>query len=223
MTLASCNFCRAQGGCTLALTSPFWGELINSAKLIGFRKGSLIYRKDFPAEGVFLLCGGSVKLTATSEAGTERIAGFVTCGELFGLDALLHQPFRCTSAIAREASQGAFISSMAFKHALHTNTELLWTVALMLNDLLHRANNEKLMISGAHVRERIKNVLSDLAQRLKQFESVGKPTFAALKQRELAELLGVPEETVCRELRRIRYEDKNELPPFVTDATRRSA
>ena len=204
MKITSCSFCRAQGGCTLALTRPLWGELVNTAKIVAFRKGNLIYREGFPAEGIFLLCRGSVKLITTTNTGFERIADFVTCGELFGLDALLPDPVRCISAVARENSQGAFIPTAVFKEALQVNRALLWNVTLMLNELLHRANYEKLRISGARVRDRISNVLFELSERLKQFQAAGKPTFSKIKQRELAELLGVPEETICRELRKMR-------------------
>ena len=169
--------------------------------MVNCRTGAAIYRQGFPAEGIFLLCRGSVKLTAVSEAGTERILEFVTCGELFGLECLLPEPVRSMSAVARENCQGAFIDKTQFQKALESNLELLWNVTMMLNDMLHRSNQEKLAISGARVRERIEKVLDDLAQRLTHSEAAGKPTFAPLKQRELAELLGVPEETICRELR----------------------
>lgn len=223
MSLASCNFCRAQGGCALALTKTYWGELVQTARVVNFRKGAVIYRQGFPAEGIFLLSRGSVKLIATTEAGTERIIGFVTCGELFGLDGLLAQPVRCMSAVARENSQSAFVSSVAFKKALHLNPDLLWNVMLMLNDLLHRANHEKLTISGARVRDRIESVLLDLSQRLQQCQTASKPIFAELKQRELAELLGVPEETICRELRKMRGEQKSQFVPLQIDKNMRSA
>jgi len=175
--------------------------LIKTARVVNCRTGAAIYRQGFPAEGIFLLCRGSVKLTAVSEAGTERILEFVTCGELFGLECLLPEPVRSMSAVARENCQGAFIDKTQFQKALESNLELLWNVTMMLNDMLHRSNQEKLAISGARVRERIEKVLDDLAQRLTHSEAAGKPTFAPLKQRELAELLGVPEETICRELR----------------------
>ncbi len=214
MRLPSCSFCRAERGCSLALTRPYWGDLLNSARLVNFRKESLVYSEGFPAEGIFLLCRGSIKFVATTITGTERIAGFATCGELFGLDALLPAPVRCISAVARENSQGAFITTAVFKKALQSNPDLLWNVTLMLNELVHRANYEKLTISGARVRDRIAGVLLEISERLKQNQTAGKPTFAKLKQRELAELLGVPEETICRELRKMRAEERSQAVPL---------
>jgi CRP/FNR family transcriptional regulator, cyclic AMP receptor protein len=191
--------------------------------MVAFRKGSLIYREGLPAEGVFLLCRGSVKLIATADSGVERITDFVTCGQLFGLDALLPDPIRCISAVARENSQGAFIPSTMFKKTLQLNPDLLWHVTLMLNELLHRANYEKLRISGGRVRDRIANVLCEVSERLKQSQAAGKPTFAKLKQRELAELLGVPEETICRELRKMRVEKTGQLVSIQRNADSRIA
>jgi CRP-like cAMP-binding protein len=159
-------------------------------------------------------------LTTVSETGTERIAAFVICGELFGLDCLFPEPVRYLSAVARETSQAAFVSTAQFHKALHAKPDLLWNVSLMLNDMFHRANRDKLAISGSRVRERIESVLLDLAQRAKQFEVAGKPAFVRLTQRELAETLGVPEETVCRELRATRNGKKTEL---LDNPARRSA
>jgi CRP/FNR family transcriptional regulator, cyclic AMP receptor protein len=221
VSVTNCNFCRAQATCALGLTQPCWIALIETARVVNCRTGAAIYRQGFPAEGVFLLCRGSVKLTAVSEAGTERILEFVTCGELFGLECLLPEAVRSMSAVARENCQGAFINKAQFQKALKSNLDLLWNVTIMLNNMLHRSNQEKLAISGSRVRERMEKVLEDLAQRLTHSEAEGKPSFAPLKQRELAELLGVPEETICRELRSLG--DRKKLDLVLAPARRNSA
>ena len=185
---------------------------MNAARVMNLRKAQIIYREAFPAEGVFLLCRGSIKLTRVSESGGQRIVDFVTCGELFGLDALLPDRIRCQTAEARENSQVAFIRHDEFRNTLRATPDLLWHVMLMLNDMVHRANQGKLAISGSRVRGRIEQVLSDLEERLRQLEGARKPVvFAKLRQRELAELLGVPEETICRELRSLQSSGQREL------------
>lgn len=207
----NCKFCGAVGRCSLALIKGNWGELVNTARVVNLHKGQLVYREGFPADGVFLLSRGSIKLTTFSESGMERILDFVTCGELFGLDALLQEGIRFQTAEARESSQGSFLGLDQFRNTLQSTPDLLWHVTLMLNDMLHRANQGRLAISGARVRERIEHALSDLSQRLVQLRGARKPAFAKLKQRELADLLGVSEETICRELRLLKDDLKNEL------------
>jgi len=198
---------------------------VQAARTVSFRKGNTLYHQGFPAEGIFLLSQGSMKLTTVSEAGIERISAFVMCGELFGVDCLLAQPIRCQSAVARERSQALFVSTAQFHKALHTKPDLLWKFALMLNNMLLRATQDKLSITGSRIQARIESVLIDLAGRSKlalsgspvhrRLESVlldltekakgsaiaWKPAFATVTQRELGELLGVPEETISREIR----------------------
>jgi CRP-like cAMP-binding protein len=225
------------------MAEPFWGELVQTARTVNFRKGSTLYHQGFPAEGIFLLSQGSMKLTTVSEAGIERISAFVMCGELFGVDCLSAQPIRCQSAVARERSQTLFISTAQFHKALHTQPDLLWKFALMLNNMVLRAAQDKLAITGSRVHERIASVLLDLAARTRlaitgspvheRLESVvldvtekakdspiaWKPAFAPVTQRELAELLGVPEETICREIRAMRPSTKRALA--LTNVVRR--
>jgi len=47
----------------------------------------------------------------------------------------------------------------------------------------------------------VERVLLDLTEKAKDSAIAWKPAFATVTQRELGELLGVPEETICRELR----------------------
>ncbi len=195
---------------------------MQGAKVVNFRKGNVIYREGFPAEGVFLVCRGSIKLTTVGESGAERIASFAICGELFGLDCMFPEPVRYFSAVAREPAQAAFLSTAHFHKALHSRPELLWKVSLMINEMFHRADRDKLAISGSRVRKRIESVLIDLGQRAKHSEGAGKPAFARLSQRELAETLGVPEETVCRELRAIKSDKSAGLQTMLGDGFNRT-
>jgi CRP-like cAMP-binding protein len=205
------------------------------AKMINLHKGHTIYHQGFPAEGIFILSRGSMKLTTVNEAGIERISAFVMCGELFGVDCLSSALIRCQSAVAREGSQALFVSTAQFSKALHTNPEMLWKFALMLNDMVLRAARDKLAITGSRIQVRIESVLLDLAGRAnlaisgsrvhERIESVfldltekskyspiaWRPAFATVTQRELGELLGVSEETICRELKAMRPVAKAQL------------
>jgi CRP-like cAMP-binding protein len=110
--------------------------------------------------------------------------------------------------------------------------DLLWKFALMLNHMVLRAAQDKLAITGSRVQariesvllelagraklastgsrvhERIESVLLDLTEKAKESAIAWKPAFATLTQRELAELLGVPEETISRQLRAMRPSTK---------------
>lgn len=202
--LVRCHFCCAGPTCPLALTNAFWGDLTQKATIVTFLKGRTIFREGFPAEGAFLLCGGSAKLTTISKGGMQRILDFIACGEMFGLDCLLRDQLRHTAAVAREDCQAAYFKKDDLCELLRSQPELHCQVMLKLNELAYRGYQEKLAVSGARVRDRIEHVLQDLAIRQKERKITGRAPMATFKQRELAELLGVPEETISRELRNLR-------------------
>jgi len=206
----------------LVLTWPNWSMLQQKGRLVKFRADEIIYHKGFPAEGVFLLCKGSVKLTAINEAGASRIAEIVTGGRLFGLDSLGARPFRFSTAVTREVCEAVFLATGDFRRLVQSSPDFLWSITLMLNEMLHCAYHHHLSISGLRVRDRIESVLLDLSQRLSQSAAAKQPGFAKLKQREIAELLGVPEETVCREMRTLKSGTLPKQVRFILESGRRN-
>ena len=211
MNLVNCSCCRTASACSLALINTNRRDLLRNIRVFAFRQNQSIYQQGFPADGVFFVSHGSVRLTAVTESGHARILDLVSCGELFGLDALMPERIRYQSAEAREASQTAFLRASDFRAIVLASPDLQWRMMIMLIEMLHRGNLAKLAISGDRVRERLQNLLADLSCRMRQLKAETKPGFARLKQRELAGVLGIPEETVSRELRLLDEDLKAEL------------
>lgn len=211
MNLVNCTSCKTANFCFLALINTDLRDLARKIRVFEFRHNQSIYRQGFPADGLFFVAQGSVRLTAITESGHERILDLVSCGELFGLDALLPERIRYESAEARESSTTVFLHASDFRDTMLSSPDLQWRVIVMLVEMLHRGNLAKLAISGDRVRERLQNFLGDLSCRMRQLKAETKPGFARLKQRELAGALGVPEETVSRELRLLDDDLKAEL------------
>ena len=202
---------------------PGWKSLKDKGRILKFRPGETVYHDGLLAGGIFLILRGSVKLTIVTDSGTARIIEILTAGELFGLDSLAIQPTRVSTAVARENSETVFLATADFRKLLHERPDLLWTLSLMVNEMLHRSYRLQLSISGLRVRERIENILIDLSGRLSRLDTAQVPGFARLKQRELAEIIGVPEETVCRNVRDLRDSRKFRDLCFVLEPTRRIA
>ena len=183
---------------------PGWKSLKDKGRVLKFRPGETVYHDGLLAGGIFLVLKGSIKLTIVTNSGTARIIELVTAGELFGLDSLAVPPTHVSTAVARENSETVFVATADFRKLLHEHQDLLWRLSLMVNEMLHRSYRHQLSISGLRVRERIESVLLDLSNRLTRLGTAQKPGFAKLKQRELAEMIGVPEETVCRGMRELK-------------------
>jgi len=164
-----------------------------------FRKGGIVYSCGLPTEGVFVVRSGSVRLTFSDPFGNARIARFVWAGEVFGLDSILTERTRLFTAVSREFSELCFMTSTAFEELVRSDKNRLWRFALLLDGLAHHSDLQKVEISGGRVRERLRNAIARL---------VSSPTdpahkaIGSIRQWELAQYIGVAEETVSRELRR---------------------
>ncbi len=156
-------------------------------------RNTTIYHEGLPADGVYVLCCGTVKLLTVSDGGMRRIAGLLSRGEMFGLDSLLPGRQRVFTAMTRERCELCFIDRDRFVRLLRSTPDFLWRLTNTLNLSLHKAQRLKLSISGDRVRNRLYTALVECNNR-----------DLHLKQIELAEIVGVSPETVNRELHKMR-------------------
>jgi len=145
------------------------------------------------ADDVYILCDGCVKLLAGGEGAKSRIAALVRPGEWFGLDALLPDPRRSFTAVARQTSAVCYVERGHFCEVMQTDASLSWQLTTMLNRLLHDAQESNVLLSGQRLDVRLLNALQ-----------LCKARSIALKQVEIARLLGVSTEAINRELRSAR-------------------
>jgi CRP-like cAMP-binding protein len=191
---ASCSCC-SNNSCILANQRHVMPV---GVKQLRFNKKSIVYSAGLPGESVFMVCSGSVSLALGDTHGRERIVRFVPAGGLFGLDSLLPSKTRLFTAIARAESLVCVMSNSTFERVVKQDGERLWSVFLQVVEELFDSQIEKLEISGDRVARRLRNTLARI------------PGYSAttagleIKQWELAQFLGVSEETVSRQLKTLR-------------------
>jgi CRP/FNR family transcriptional regulator, cyclic AMP receptor protein len=95
-----------------------------SRRGISFAPGAVIYGQGAPAERVFYLRSGHVKLTVVSSRGKEAIVGMLGPGEFFGEGCLAGQRRRVGSAVARDAVTVTAIPRRGMKALLHEQPAL---------------------------------------------------------------------------------------------------
>jgi CRP-like cAMP-binding protein len=164
---------------------------------------STIFWQGQQSDAVFLVCEGSVKLVSYDELGTERIARFVWPGEFFGLDSVLQQIERPFGAITREPSQIARIEFDYFRRLIVSDPSFFCNVLDYVCRIFVSTTVEKIDISGDRIRRRLQRVLADLQRTTKLRQTVSKANPCDVTQHELAQLLGVAEETISRELKKL--------------------
>ena len=97
------------------------------------RKDKIVFRQGDPADAVFYIQKGKIKLTVVSERGKEAVVGILEPGHFFGEGCLNGHPLRVTTATAIEQSLITRIPKAAMIATLHDQPEFS---ELFMADLL---------------------------------------------------------------------------------------
>ena len=105
-------------------------ELLDSSdvtkKNIDFQKNEIIFSQGDPANTVFYLRKGLVRLSVTSHTGKEAIVEMLRPGDFFGTWCLAEHPFRMATATAMEPTTVRIISKNEIHRVLNATRALCW-------------------------------------------------------------------------------------------------
>lgn len=102
----------------------FIGKLQNGKSAREFRNGQSVFSQGDPADAVFYLQKGRIKLAVTSQRGKEGVIGMVEPGQFFGESSLVAgHPLRMASATSVGRSNVLRFEKEAVVRMLHENPE----------------------------------------------------------------------------------------------------
>jgi CRP/FNR family transcriptional regulator, cyclic AMP receptor protein len=197
--IESCLTCPMQKDelfCDLSRSAMEGLDSISSSAT--YPKGALLFVEGQDPRGIFVICNGRVKLSASSADGKSVILRIAESGEVVGLPGSISgKPYEVT-AEALEPIQANFIPREPFLKFLREHGEAAVRVAEILSDIYHATYQEVryLGLSGSAT-EKLARFLLDLTSA----ESVDKNTLRAtltLTHEEIAEMIGLSRETVSR-------------------------
>jgi CRP-like cAMP-binding protein len=152
------------------------------------RKGQVIYAQGDPADAVFYIQKGRVKLTVVSSRGKSAVVAIAGPGEFFAEGCLAGQPVRVATAVTMTEALLVRIERKAMITALHQASaltevfigHLLSRTARMEDDLVDQLFNSS--------EKRLARVLLLLAHFGKEGKS--EPVLPKISQETLAEMIG---------------------------------
>jgi len=163
-----------------------------------YPKGAILFVEGQEPRGVFILCQGRVKLTASSADGKSLILRIADPGEIVGLPGTIcGKPYEVT-AEALEPLQANFIPREPFLQFLREHGEAALRVAQMLSEIYHATYREVryLGLSGSAAQKLARFLLDRAADHHAQ---KGTTRFSmTLTHEEIAEMIGASRETVTR-------------------------
>jgi CRP-like cAMP-binding protein len=161
-------------------------------------RDTTIFHAGDPAESVFVVANGRVKIVTTSSDGKEFILTILGAGQVFGEMALLESAPRSASVITGTAVELLVINRQDFQHLLETEPRITRKLLTILSQRLRRANAKMESLAYMDVAGRLARYLLDLArdhgQRLGNgWVVVRRPTHS-----DIAHSIGTSRETISR-------------------------
>jgi CRP/FNR family cyclic AMP-dependent transcriptional regulator len=163
-----------------------------------YPKGALLFVEGQEPRGVFVLCNGRVKLSASSADGKALILRIAEAGELIGIPGTIAgQPYEVT-AEALEPIQANFIPRKEFLHFLREHGEAALKVAEILCQIYQATYQEikYLGLSGSAAGKLAQFLLDRIGSEGQKSEAVR--FTLTLTHGEIAEMIGASRETVTR-------------------------
>jgi len=198
--IQSCLACPVQEESLFCRLGPEALRELNAIRQTSlYPKGALLFVEGQPCRGLFILCSGRAKLTASSPGGRSIIVRVVEAGEVLGLSAAISSTPYEVSAETLAPAEANFLPREGFLRFLENNGEVSVRVAQCLSVELQRAYSQVVRIALAPTaRAKFAGLLLDWADREGQSLSKGTRFQLRLTHEEIGELIGSSRETVTR-------------------------
>lgn len=174
-------------------------DTVNSHfRALDYPAGAMLYHESAPADTLFLVAHGKVKLLRHGIAGEEVVLDLLAQGDLFGGLATLGQRRYPQSAIAQTDCCVLVIMMADFQELLRAHPTMALSVLNAVARDLEAAQETIHAISTMPLEARIALVLLRLADRLGEADRGGILIQSPLSQQDLAAMVATTAETVSR-------------------------
>jgi len=175
-----------------------------------YRRQQLIFRQGDPADAVFYVQKGRVKLTVVSKQGKEAVVALLGPNEFFGEGCMAGQPLRMSTATATEDAIILRLRKKAMVRLLHTDQKFsaLFTTYLLSRNIRFEEDLVDQLFNSSE--KRLARVLLLLAH----FGKEGKqePVIPKISQETLSGMIGTTRSRVSHfmnKFRRLGFIDYN--------------
>ena len=153
-----------------------------------YRKDEVVFSQADPAEAVYYIQRGKIKIVVTSDQGREAVVAVLGAGEFFGEGCLVGQPLRLAAARTMTESAVMRVEKAQMVRVLHeqpTFGELFLSYVLTRNSRVEADLVDQLFNSSE---KRLARLLLLMANVGKDFKP--EPITARISQETLAEMVG---------------------------------
>ncbi|NLE44354.1 MAG: Crp/Fnr family transcriptional regulator [Chloroflexi bacterium] len=168
------------------------------------RAGTYVISREMPAEAIYLILEGTVKVAIPQSDGGETILEIVGPGKVVGEMGLVDNNERSADVLTLEKSALLILDRPTFDQCVNTIPPFVLNLLRVLNARLRRANEQIQALMTLDVSGRVARQL--LAYADEYGEPVGDGTLIPIRltQTDIAQLVGASRERVNQIVRRLR-------------------
>jgi CRP/FNR family transcriptional regulator, cyclic AMP receptor protein len=161
-----------------------------------------IFQQGRPADSLFYIRRGKVKLTVVSQQGKEAIVAVLSAGEFFGEGCVAGQPLRMATAVAMTDCTLDKIEKSLMTHLLHERHDIseLFVTHLLSRNIRYEADLVDQLFNSSE--KRLARILLMLAHFGK--ESRAEPVLPRISQDDLAQMVGTTRSRVSHFMNKFR-------------------
>jgi CRP-like cAMP-binding protein len=187
-----------------SLGEPELQALAELCRVRRFPPGGMLFHEGDPANALFLIRSGQVKIVRDALDGEEAILHLIGPGECLGEVALLDGGTRSATAVALGRVDALRLDREEFWALLERQPAVARAAMIALAGMVRRTTDQLHHVIQLDVPGRLARTLLTLATRHGRVTSQGVSVGVPLTQAELAQIVGVTRQTVSEQLGRLR-------------------
>jgi CRP/FNR family cyclic AMP-dependent transcriptional regulator len=184
-------------------------RLAQSSRSRTFREGEIIFMRDDPGTGLFVIQSGTVKVSIEAPDGQETLLAILRGGECLGEIAVLDGQARSASATAMERTETVFVARDDFLRFLEEHRDAMHKVVLILCQRLRDSSEHLADLVFHDVYGRLAKKLLELGEAHGRERAGQVEIVLPLTQQDLANLVGASRESVNKAIKY--YRDRGVL------------
>jgi CRP-like cAMP-binding protein len=158
------------------------GRLARSAAVIDAPRGTVLFRRNDPSQGIYFIGSGQVKLAIQTPTGAELVVGLIGPGESFGESTMFLGLPHTVSGEVLVSSRLVHIPARAVTAEVKRNPEFARRVILSLSTRLHHLISG---LEGYTLRSGTQRVVGYLLSHLPAEDSNGRPVLTLPAQKRI--------------------------------------
>lgn len=168
--------------------NAFLASVDGGRRMAGYRRDETIFAQGGPADAVFYIQKGKVKIVVTSDQGRQAVIAILGAGDFFGEGCLTGQPVRLASATAMSETEAMRVDKMEMIRVLHEEpsfAEMFMAHLLTRNSRIEEDLVDQLFNSSEKRLARTLLLLANFGK-----EGKPEPVITKISQETLADMIG---------------------------------